>query len=101
MRSCAGPCPRELPEGLWQVQGSHRGAPAAAALGLTAIIHSQKRGRHGAACWHLCVGTSSLSKFSAPLWGLLRPPSMANNVTLSDRFNINSQLEHLQASACA
>ena len=24
---------------------------------------------------------------------------MANNVTLSDRFNINSQLEHLQASA--
>ena len=25
---------------------------------------------------------------------------MANNVTLSDRFNINSQLEHLQVSAC-
>ena len=26
---------------------------------------------------------------------------MANNVTLSDRFNINSQLEHLQARACS
>lgn len=82
----------------WQVQGFPPSGASGAAPRKVPLLAKAWKAR-GHLLRHLCGGTSSLYYFSAPLWGLLRPPSMANNVTLSDRFNINSQLEHLQASA--